>query len=267
MSGYFENLHPAIARSGQNAEQWARSSALAEKASFLSASGHTDSNIMIKTSQGDVVTLSSQSFYDFEAVLYDSEGRIRNAGGEGFESSLSYREMTLASGESFEFSVKGDLNEEELDDIQQIVSDIDGVLEQMAGGDMQEAVELAMKMGGYDSVSRLTAELSVERSYTAVSRSRYQQSEVFGPVPAEGKADAASLFDQAEKLAETVKDRLERVEKELGERSKDPVEKLFARHVERWRRNRNFAQISPHGSNTGQENRFSGSQGFLKHLV
>ena len=236
MSGYFESLPSIMNPSGRAADYGQSTGTLTEKASYVSASRDIDSEIMIKTKEGDVVTLSSKSFHDFESILYDREGRIQNADGSAAKTSLSYRRMTLSAGESFEFSVKGDLSEEELDDIERIVSDIDGVLEQMTEGDMKEAVGLAMEMGGYDSVARLSADLSVKQTYRAVSQSSLQNYAVSHSRAPERETEPVSLFDRAGKIAEMVREQLENVEEQLRERSRQPVEQLFARHADRWRR-------------------------------
>ncbi len=279
MSGYFQSIPAGGNHSGQAAEYGHRTGILTEQASYVSASRDIDSDIMIKTKEGDVVTLSSKSFHDFESVLYDREGRIANADGGGAQASMRYREMTLASGESFEFSVKGDLSEAELDDIQQIVSDIDGVLEQMTEGDMKEAVGLAMEMGGYDSVARLSADLSVKQTYRAVSQSSLTQYDVSHSRAQERETQSASLFDQAGKIAEKVREQLENVEEQLKEQSRQPVEQLFAKHMDRWRslfREGNTEQgkgvrdtAEPMQAETLNEiqDRFESPRGFYRSLV
>ncbi|MCF8045721.1 MAG: hypothetical protein K9J83_07655 [Desulfarculaceae bacterium] len=267
MSGYVETMPSIMNPSGRTADYGQRTGTLTEHASYVSASRDIDSQIMIKTKEGDVVTLSSNSSYDFESIRYDREGRIRNENGSGADSSMSYRKMTLAAGESFEFSVKGDLSEEELDDIQQIVSDIDGILEQMTEGDMKEAVGLAMEMGGYDSVARLSADLSVKQSYRAVSQSslaQYAESHSRAP---EHETESASLFDRAGKIAEKVREQLEDVEEQLRERSRQPLEQLFAKHENRWRRNRNTPEIGKENAPGEIRHRFNRWPGFYRAIV
>ena len=279
MSGYFDSLPSIMNPSGQAADYGQRTGRLTEQASYVSASRDIDSEIMIRTKEGDVVTLSSKSFHDFESILYDREGRIQNADGGRAETSLSYRRMTLSAGESFEFSVKGNLSEEELDDIEQIVSDIDGVLEQMTEGDMKEAVGLAMEMGGYDSVARLSADLSVKQTYRAVSQSSLQQYAVSHSRAPERETEPVSLFDRAGKIAEMVKEQLENVEEQLKERSRQPVEQLFAKHADRWRRlfdegksehdgpSRDAAEALKAHTLHGIQDRFSNPRGFYRSLA
>lgn len=279
MSTDFETLPSIMNSSGRAADFGRRAGTMAEQASYVSASEEVDSKVMIKTKEGDLVTISSKSSLDYESLLYNREGRIGNADKVGAKSSMSYREMTLASGESFEFSVKGDLSEAELDDIQQIVSDIDGVLEQMTEGDMKEAVGLAMEMGGYDSVARLSADLSVKQTYRAVSQSSLTQYDVSHSRAQEQAVDSPSLFDRAGKIAEKVKEQLENMEEQLKEQSRQPLEQLFERHLERWRhlfreekteQGKGFGDTAePMQTETLNEiqDRLKSSRGFYKSLV
>ena len=267
MSGYFESLPSVMGPSGQSPDYGHRTGTSTEQASYVSASRDIDSEIMIKTKEGDVVTLSSKSFHDFESILYDREGRVQNADGSAAKTSLSYRRMTLSAGESFEFTVKGDLSKEELDDIEEIVSDIDGVLEQMTEGDMKDAVGLAMEMGGYDSVARLSADLSVEQTYRSVSQSSLTQYAVSHSRAPERQTGSVSLFDRAGKIAEMVKERLENVEEQLRERSRQPVEQLFARHADRLRRNRETAESPRQNTLHEIHDRFNRWPGFYRSLV
>ncbi len=79
--------------------------------------------------------------------------------------SQNQREITLTSGESFSFSVTGNLNEKELVDIENIVKGIDGIISEMARGNMNDAVKKALSMGHYDTVSMYLANISYRKSY------------------------------------------------------------------------------------------------------
>jgi hypothetical protein len=142
--------------------------------SAVTKSENVSSDLTIKTSEGDIVKLSAQSFYDFKSLLYDKKGQVYSDAGT-ITNRISYREMTLKSGQSFTFSVSGNLNEKELKDIEKIVGQIDDIVHQMKKGDMDKAVEKALSMGGYDSISGFSANLSVKKSYSMIAE-RVQQS-------------------------------------------------------------------------------------------
>ncbi|MBU2431175.1 MAG: hypothetical protein KKH99_10820, partial [Proteobacteria bacterium] len=112
----------------------------------LSVSEHMKAGLTIKTKEGDLVTLSSSSYARMDSYLYDSKGALKTETGT-VAVSQNIREITLASGERFAFSVSGDLNEEELADIENIVKGIDDIISQMAEGDMEGAVADARAMG------------------------------------------------------------------------------------------------------------------------
>ncbi|MCP4720320.1 MAG: hypothetical protein GY860_12750, partial [Desulfobacteraceae bacterium] len=72
-----------------------------------------DTGLTIQTREGDIVTLSSNSFSEFNASEYNSKGEIRTDSGNALITQHT-REITLTTGEQFSFSVQGDLNEQEL---------------------------------------------------------------------------------------------------------------------------------------------------------
>ncbi len=130
-----------------------------------------DAGLTIQTREGDIVTLSSNSFSEFNAFEYNSQGQIQTDSGYALISQHT-REITLTTGEQFSFSVQGDLNEQELSDIAAIIQGVDGIVAEVAEGDMDEAVEKAMAMGSYSSVSMYSAEISYERSYAVTEETR-----------------------------------------------------------------------------------------------
>jgi hypothetical protein len=124
-----------------------------------------DTGLTIKTREGDIVTLSSSRFAQFNSSEYNSRGEIQTDSGNALITQHT-REITLTTGDQFSFSVQGDLNEQELADIEAIVKGVDGIVAEVAQGDMEEAVAQAMAMGNYSSVSMYSADISYERSYS-----------------------------------------------------------------------------------------------------
>lgn len=137
---------------------------LSAQESSVSASRSQSMDLVIKTREGDTVTLSSSSYSGVDAYAYDRTGKIVT-GNRAETSSTQYRTMTLVSGEEFSFSVEGDLSDGELADIQSIIGTLDEIVGQMASGDMDNALGLAMSMGGYDTVSGFEADLATSQSY------------------------------------------------------------------------------------------------------
>ena len=134
-----------------------------------------DAGLTIKTREGDIVTLSTSRFSSLNAHEYTSRGSLATQEGQ-VAASYSERQIELASGQTFSFSVEGDLNEQELADIESIVSGIDSIVYEMAEGDMDEAVALALSMGSYDSVSMYEADITLTRAYSAYTEAATTES-------------------------------------------------------------------------------------------
>ncbi len=227
----------------------------------LKARESLDAGLTIKTREGDLVTLNSSSFAELDAYRYNSKGVAQTQDGTVM-TRQNHREVTLSAGDSFSFTVIGDLNEQELEDIEAIVKDIDEIIEEMAQGDMDEAIELALGMGGYDTVSGYSADISYEKTVSRATRVQAQTAATVAPpepppeLPAQQPVPAVETerpipefepFPENtrpwRKKSRTVKnfdDFIERMTKAVEEhsqeqvaRSKAPVEKLFDHHMKK----------------------------------
>lgn len=208
-----------------------------------------DTGVVIETKEGDKVTLTSSSFNDMEAYLYDSKGMVQSAEGMAFFAEHQ-REITLKSGQAFSFSVEGDLSEEELEDIEEILKGLDEVIEEMAEGDMEEALEKALEIGNHDTISSYAADIRYERSVevqTTVAATAYgnlpaggdpaaEEIQANKPLPPEESKPPEQLekpqigFDPFLQKMRKLVDHLENRQLDLIKR---PVEKLFAHHLEK----------------------------------
>ena len=219
------------------------------KKQSVSAYESLDAGLTIKTKEGDVVTLTSNSYAELDAQMYNSKGVVQTESGRAMVTQNS-REITLSSGESFSFSVVGDLNEEELMDIENIVKDIDEIISVVVNGDMDEAVDKALSMGGYDSVSMYSADIAYQRSYQMTSQ---VQAETMTPLPNEepnvlqaNKRPDNSLkslnsennnfhktqSDIINNLFEKISDTLGKYEDKLVEKAQKPINNLFWHHID-----------------------------------
>jgi hypothetical protein len=202
-----------------------------------------DAGLTIQTREGDVVTLSASMFSELDAYEYNSQGEISGRRGSA---SLAYseREITLSSGEQFTFKVQGDLNEDELKDIEAIVSGIDGIISKMAEGDMEEAVSKAMSMGSYDSISRYEADITMERSYSAYAESSSAvygrgrgRGHAYGRMPAPAPAPEQGMVpgktdNQVNSFMDQVAALLEEQREETVAWAREPLSQLFDHHLE-----------------------------------
>ncbi|HKL00998.1 MAG TPA: hypothetical protein VJ943_12150 [Desulfotignum sp.] len=123
-----------------------------------------EAGLTIQTREGDVVSLSSESFAQFASSEYNSRGIVQ-ARDSIVHQNFHQRTIALHTEESFSFSVQGDLNEQELADIDAIIQGIDGIIGQMAAGNMDDAVSQALEMDTFDSISMYAADISFAQQY------------------------------------------------------------------------------------------------------
>lgn len=167
MSNVSSQFSPAGMYSRQNALSDAQFAGYVKQKS-VTAHESIDAGLTIQTKEGDLVTLTSNSFSQMDAYMYNSKGLIKTDSGTALFKQ-NQREITLTSGETFSFSVVGDLSDDELEDIEAIVKGIDEIISEMADGDMTAAIGTALTMGGYDTVSSYAADITYERSYAMTS--------------------------------------------------------------------------------------------------
>ncbi len=223
----------------------------------ISAYESLDAGLTIETKEGDSVTLTSNSYAQLDAHMYDSRGILQTESGRAMVTQNT-REITLASGESFSFSVVGDLSDAELADIEAIVKGIDEIISEMVQGDMDGAVEKALSMGGYDTVSMYAADISHEKSYQMRSQTTSQTMEYIpepkpamlpeqaSPVAFINKAfpehytlgkQEESAIKNINKFVEKMTDQLAKHGDKLVDKAQKPIDKLFRHHLDDIRQN------------------------------
>lgn len=238
-------------------------SSYVKKQSF-SAYESLDAGLTIKTNEGDLVTLSSNTYSKLDSFLYNSKGVLQTDAGKVMVTQ-NQRQITLTSGESFTFSVEGELSEEELLDIEAIVKDIDEVISEMARGDMADAVDAALSMGGYDSIAAYSADITYEKSYSMTSEI---ETKTIEPAPQPDPAPApepATLtqennaapqkmepfpenrrpwknknnsIENLDKFVEKMTEKIEELDEKLMEKAQKPIDKLFRHHLGNMKENR-----------------------------
>jgi hypothetical protein len=189
-----------------------------------------DTGLTIKTREGDIVTLSSSRFFQFNSSEYNSKGEIQT------DSSLALitqhtREITLSTGEQFSFSVQGDLNEQELADIEAIVKGVDAIAAEVVEGDMDQAIEQALAMGSYSSVSMYAADISYERSYSMTEATSTVSSGPLSTSDSDGKnfwrSENSQRSNPMDGFADTMARFLEQQEEQSLAKAQQPIAALF----------------------------------------
>ena len=142
-----------------------------------------DASIVITTDEGDVVTFSS---------MYS---RVNALSAEMLSTPAGYSQnFTAASLEqdSYTLTVQGDLSEEELADIKDLMDELRSIAAAFFEGDMQKALAEAMEIGDMGSLAELSATF---RSSVAVSTQMTQ----FHPTPALAD-DFSDRFEEVREL-------------------------------------------------------------------
>ena len=219
------------------------SSASSSSELYVNSYSSLDAGLTIQTREGDVVTLSTTQDSQLEAYEYSSRGIISNKDGYA-AASYNVREITLSTGETFSFTVEGDLNEEELEDIESIITGVDNIIGEMMEGDMMDAVSEAMRMGYYDSISSYEADITVTSGYAMYSQEQTATTGALGQDLAaayledydDAGTDDGETTRMARNLATSFMDRLsallEKQQEESLARAREPLSSLFDHYLE-----------------------------------
>ncbi len=233
------NSLPQMSQSGLRHHGGFDQASMASRQLSVNSYESLDAGLTIRTREGDVVTLSTSQFSELNAYEYDSQGEISGKRGS-VSAAFNTREITLSSGELFSFSVKGDLSEDELKDIEAIVAGIDEIIGEMAEGDMDDAVSKALSMGSYDSISKYEADIQIQRSYSMSAETRSEaytrrrgreyglgrmSAPEHGAVPEKQNAPGNPFMDRVAAL-------LEQQKEDTLARAGQPLSKLFDYHLE-----------------------------------
>ncbi len=142
-----------------------------------SFSQNISSSIEIKTKDGDTVTINLQRSSSIETTQFNySNG---NAYAMDFERNIN-------KSFSFEFSVKGNLDEDELKSINKLIKNIESVADKFEYGNLDSALKKASKLKfDANEIASFSASFQSQKQYKAVEL--YQQTEVVN------QQEAASL--------------------------------------------------------------------------
>src|SRR6056297_3303490 len=205
---------------------------------YVNSYSSLDAGLTIQTREGDMVSLSTRQYSELEVNEYSNQGIVSNEDGYA-ATSYNRREITLSTGETFAFTVEGDLNEEELEDIESIITGVDGIIGEMMEGDLEDAFSQAMRMGYYDSISSYEADITLQYGYAMYSEAQTAATGALGQEPAaayledsddgESKRTAGNLEIP---LMDQLSDLLEQQQEDALARAREPLSNLFDHYLE-----------------------------------
>ena len=135
------------------------------KVSGVAVSNDFTGRLNVTTAEGDTITLSANLEADFRAVNYKSH---TEGDGKTVDVEAKYAEFSLK--QEFGVTVKGDLNEQEVKDLERLFRKVSNIFTQYLNGHDDEALaktaKLAERFGKLSSLSGLDLNVDVERSVT-----------------------------------------------------------------------------------------------------
>ena len=151
-------------------------------------------SLTVRTSEGDTVTLSAgrAARADLSSIAYDRTGRST---GPDLSAQLATAELTTL--DAVEAIVEGDLNEQEREDLDALLTSIDDIAAAFFSGRIDQAVERALEIRDLGS-------LQSYRFDASYSSSTYVEQEVLGASETELVSDQAIAESGA--LAEAIED-------------------------------------------------------------
>ena len=147
----------------------------------VAVSNDFSGRLSVTTDEGDTITLTADLEADYRAVSYRSSAQ---ADGSAVDVKANYVEYSLKR--EFGVTVEGDLNEQELNDLEKLFRKVSNIFRKFLQGEDDEALaktaKLADRFDRLSSLSSLDLSVDVERSITVLAAQVV--SEVTGqPVP------------------------------------------------------------------------------------
>lgn len=145
-----------------------------ERAVVATAQSHTDAALSITTDEGDSVTLS---FAQDSNATYAN--LVRGQRGPNGSSQTNLRYASLETSTELQIQVQGDLSEQEMQDIQELVKRVGQALKSFVKGDVEQA---ASKLSSDDELGSLSG-FQVEMNHSESVSVALSARRTIGPAP------------------------------------------------------------------------------------
>ncbi len=129
--------------------------------SRINLKNESGADISILTSEGDRVTISTDSLMEIAYAGYNKTGTVN-----GQSVSLDLEAIGIYSESSSSISVEGDLNKEELADISKILGKLEELSNDFLNGGNNDITADTLELGDMDSISGLDASIFHSESIT-----------------------------------------------------------------------------------------------------
>ncbi|WP_028582178.1 hypothetical protein [Desulfogranum japonicum] len=208
-----------------------------------------DAGITLQTQEGDIVTLTANEYSQFDAYQYNRAGIIQNDN-EVALYSVNQQQIQLASGQSFSFTVNGNLSENEIADIKDLLTDLDAVISEVKQGNLEDALGYALEVGeGNETIQSFTAAVKYEQVYQMESIEQYEalsspqvdsetndntdvaQSNTTESLPG-SKGNKYGHYDPLEKFFRKLTDQLAKHDNQILGFARNPINALLQQHIQ-----------------------------------
>lgn len=168
---------------GKTSEQEALTGVAASTS--VSSSNSASGNLTIRTRDGDELQISFESLRQFQYERQQSYSAVTQRGNGGGESQQTGYQATDSTSYSYfdrqgiSFSLKGELDEDEMEAIAELVEQVNDLADTFFGGDLDKAFEKALELGfddqeltGYALQLNRVQQTEVVRTYGAIQHYR-----------------------------------------------------------------------------------------------
>jgi hypothetical protein len=141
---------------------------LKTQVSGIAVSNDLSGRLSVTTAEGDTITLTADFEYDFRAVNYSSQ-----VAGDGSTVNLDATHIESTLKKEFGVTVDGDLNQQELSDLEKLFRKVSSIFKGFFRGDdevgLTKTAKLAERLELLPSLSGLDLNLDVQRSVTVLA--------------------------------------------------------------------------------------------------
>lgn len=125
-----------------------------------------DMSLSVRTRDGDEVTINFSRNQSYDATY--------GAGADSEGNSVAWMNVSRSESSQYEFSVKGELDEGELDALQQMIRDVSSVADEFFNGDVQKAFEDSADIS-FDASELQSMQLDMSYTRSLAQASTYEQ--------------------------------------------------------------------------------------------
>ena len=178
-AGRVSNADDSSDEPAESEDTGGSSSAINSQYSQLSASEGRSFSFKLETKEGDVVEINARALQWFSAEQYSSQQRTSGSG-NGPSGIQQTSGVGFEAGNQSEFALRidGDLDDDELKAINDLLKQVNSLSEDFYGGDIQKALEKALSLG-YDSTEIGSFSLNLSQMSSVKAVQAYQSEEAF----------------------------------------------------------------------------------------